>query len=154
MSKASPNLKRKITDETENDATINKKKKSEVKLKANKQVDSPKVKGKVKSPKVKGKVDSPKVDSKSTGQPLNQIQNNLKQQKLSFYKVPKDDGKWEIQNFLFDKEWKELLADEFEQEYFKTISEKIKEGYRKDIVRPPKELVFNALNSTKLSDVC
>lgn len=151
MAEVSPStLKRKLTDDTENEVSNIKKTKNEVK-KSNKR------KSTKASETVKGKqIESPKVDSKSTEKsvkPLNQIQNNFKQQKLSFFKVPKDDGKWEIKDFLIDKEWKELLTDEFEQEYFETISEKIKQGYKKDIVRPPKELVFNALNSTKLSDI-
>lgn len=85
--------------------------------------------------------------------PLNTIQNNMKQTKLSFLKAPKESGDWNIQDFLYEKQWKELLTDEFALPYFKEINDKIKPGYKKDIVRPPKELVFNALNSTKLNDI-
>lgn len=103
----------------------------------------------------KGKTLTPKSDSKKGGKPLTQVQNNLKQSKLSFFvnKVPKDDDDWTISDFLYDKEWKSLLTEEFEKDYFKKIHEVIKPGYKKDIVRPPKELVFNALNSTKLKDI-
>lgn len=86
--------------------------------------------------------------------PLGTVQNTMKQTKLSFFKGPKqDDGEWELKDFLFDKEWKSLLAEEFEKDYFKKIQDTVKPGYKKDIVRPPKELVFNALNSTRIKDV-
>ncbi len=60
---------------------------------------------------------------------------------------------WNIEDFLFDKEWKNLLKEEFSKKYFIEINNNIKEGYKKGINRPPKELVFNALNSTKLDKV-
>ena len=37
--------------------------------------------------------------------------------------------------------------------FLQEINNNIKEGYKKGINRPPKELVFNALNSTKLDKV-
>lgn len=93
-------------------------------------------------------------DKSKSDKPLGTVQNTMKQTKLSFFKGPKqDDGNWEIKDFLFDKEWKSLLADEFEKDYFKKIHDTIRPGYKKDIVRPPKELVFNALNSTKIKDI-
>ena len=60
---------------------------------------------------------------------------------------------WNIEDFLLDKEWKSLLTEEFSKKYFLEINKSIKEGYKKGINRPPKELVFNALNSTKLNKV-
>lgn len=63
------------------------------------------------------------------------------------------NGEWNIQDFMVDEQWKKLLKDEFEKSYFKEINNFIKEGYKKNIVRPPKELVFNAFNSTKLNQV-
>ena len=66
-------------------------------------------------------------------------------------KKSKDD--WNIEDYLTDKEWKSLLRDEFSKKYFLEINKNIKEGYKKGINRPPKELVFNALNSTKIANV-
>lgn len=117
---------------------------------------------KVNTPKAKSKLvndnnETKKTEKKEKGiqkgkSPLAPVQ-NLKQTKLSFFKQQKDDGNWNIKDFLYDKEWKNLLEDEFEQDYFKTIEDTIKPGYEKDIVRPPKELVFNALNSTKINEI-
>jgi hypothetical protein len=67
--------------------------------------------------------------------------------------VPRADGQWFIEDFLLDKEWRSLLKDEFEKKYFIEINNVIRGGYDKNILRPPKELVFNALNSTKLKNV-
>ena len=64
------------------------------------------------------------------------------------------DGEWEIQDYLLDSTWKSLLEAEFEKKYFIEINKFIKNGYQKNINRPPKELVFNAFNSTKISQVC
>ena len=89
----------------------------------------------------------------STCKPLTLIQPTLKQSKLSFLKAPKESDDWLIEDFLYDPQWKQLLKDEFEKKYFLEINQKIKDGYKKDINRPPKELVFNALNSTKLDQV-
>ena len=119
-------------------------------------------KSKVGTPKNKKKSDKSEKSEQSNEKqkkdtkPLSSVQNNMKQTKLSFFKVaPKSDNdEWLISDFLYDKEWKSLLEDEFNKDYFKTIHETIKPGYKKDIVRPPKELVFNALNSTKIKDVC
>jgi hypothetical protein len=63
------------------------------------------------------------------------------------------NGEWFIQDYLYDEQWRKLLKDEFEKDYFQKINNHIKDGYKKNINRPPKELVFNALNSTSLKDV-
>jgi len=89
----------------------------------------------------------------STSKPLSVIQPTLKQSKLSFLKAPRQTDDWLIEDFLYDPQWKQLLKDEFEKKYFVEINQKIKDGYKKDINRPPKELVFNALNSTKLDQI-
>ena len=68
--------------------------------------------------------------------------------------VNRPDGEWFIEDYLLDREWKSLLKEEFEKKYFIEINKIIKEGYKKNILRPPKELVFNALNSTPLKQVC
>jgi hypothetical protein len=64
-----------------------------------------------------------------------------------------NDGEWEIQEFLHDTKWKKLLSEEFSKKYFIEINRIIREGYKKNIVRPPKELVFNALNSTSIDNI-
>jgi hypothetical protein len=88
-----------------------------------------------------------------TNKNINSNQTNMKQTKLSFFKAPAQKDDWLIEDYLYDKEWKNLLKDEFEKGYFIEINKQIKDGYKKDINRPPKELVFNALNSTKITDV-
>lgn len=161
MSAVSPLLKRKLEEDVENVEETKVMKKTKRNGKANKKVDAKTEKLAPEKPETENveteKPDTKKVvtkkESMSKDSPLKPIQNNLKQSKLSFFKVPKDDGNWHIQDFLFDKEWKSLLAEEFEKDYFKVIDDKIRPGYKKDIVRPPKELVFNALNSTKLHDI-
>lgn len=40
--------------------------------------------------------------------------------------------------------WKEVLADEFEQDYFKELSETVRNAYLSKTVFPPPKLVFNA----------
>lgn len=65
----------------------------------------------------------------------------------------KQTGEWNIEDFLLDPQWKKFLNDEFDKKYFQDINKFIKEGYKKNIVRPPKELVFNALNSTSLMNI-
>lgn len=67
--------------------------------------------------------------------------------------VVRENGEWFIEDYLTDEQWKKWLADEFEKPYFKEINAFIKEGYKKNMVRPPKELVFNALNSTRLDKI-
>lgn len=64
-----------------------------------------------------------------------------------------NDGEWEIQEFLHDEKWRRLLNEEFSKKYFNEINRIIREGYKKNIVRPPKELVFNALNSTSIDNI-
>jgi len=67
--------------------------------------------------------------------------------------IVRPNGEWLIEDFLLDEQWKKWLNDEFEKPYFKEINRIIREGYKKNILRPPKELVFNALNSTKLDKI-
>ncbi|CAF0724535.1 unnamed protein product [Brachionus calyciflorus] len=58
-----------------------------------------------------------------------------------------------IENYLLDNEWKEILKDEFEKDYFLSINNILSLGYEKNCIRPDKELVFNVFNSTRLSDI-
>jgi uracil-DNA glycosylase len=60
------------------------------------------------------------------------------------------DNDFHIESYLYSEEWKTLLHDEFKKDYFKNINSVLKDGYKKNLLRPPKELVFNALNSTSL----
>jgi len=58
-----------------------------------------------------------------------------------------------IESYLYSEEWKETLKEEFQKDYFKKINAILKDGYKKNHVRPPKELVFNAFNSTSLDEI-
>ena len=69
------------------------------------------------------------------------------------YVEKKTSDEWKIEDYLYDKEWQRLLVDEFNKKYFIEINKNIRDGYMKGINRPPKELVFNALNSTKIDKV-
>ena len=60
---------------------------------------------------------------------------------------------WSIRSYLHDDEWKTLLDAEFNKPYFATVDKVVAQGYKKNNVRPPKELVFNAFNSTSLKKV-
>ena len=61
---------------------------------------------------------------------------------------------WNIQDYLLDDDWKSLLKDEFEQDYFKQLNEFLRKAYStENQTMPPKELVFNAFNSTKPKNV-
>ncbi len=53
-----------------------------------------------------------------------------------------------------NESWRHVLADEFEQSYFKELERFVEEEYRlKQGVYPPKNLIFNALNSTSYENV-
>lgn len=58
-----------------------------------------------------------------------------------------------IQDYLRDPKWRSLLSKEFEKKYFTEINQFLEKEYAKGIVRPPKELVFNAYNSTNIDNV-
>ena len=77
-----------------------------------------------------------------------QIQTNL-----IFSKVDLENG-FKVQDYLIDSTWKRLLQTEFQKQYFQEINQFLEKEYQKGIVRPPKELIFNAFNSTKIDDVC
>jgi uracil-DNA glycosylase len=46
------------------------------------------------------------------------------------------------------EEWRLLLKNEFESEYFKNLLQFVLEEYRQHIVYPPEEKIFNAFNHT------
>jgi uracil-DNA glycosylase len=49
--------------------------------------------------------------------------------------------------------WKEALKDEFDKDYFKTLSQSVKEAYLNKAVFPPPKLVFNAFTLTPFDAV-
>lgn len=66
----------------------------------------------------------------------------------------KQQGSFRIEHFLVDQDWKELLKNEFDKDYFKKLNETLERDYTEGDVKPPKELVFNAFNLTPLNKVC
>ena len=76
-----------------------------------------------------------------------------KQQEVAAEIAKRPNGEWVIQDYIYNEQWKKLLKDEFEKPYFNEINQFLHTGYNKGIFRPPKELVFNAFNSTRLDDV-
>jgi hypothetical protein len=64
-----------------------------------------------------------------------------------------ESGGFHIENFLQDSEWRSLVKQEFSKGYFMKINEFLEKEYQRGIVRPPKELVFNAFNSCQIRKV-
>ncbi len=52
-----------------------------------------------------------------------------------------------------ESSWKEILKDEFEQDYFKNLVSFVKQEYRTQICFPKGKEIFNALNHTPFKDV-
>lgn len=65
----------------------------------------------------------------------------------------KSEDIFKIENYLLDDEWKNLLAAEFEQDYFKQINGLLGKLYSQDKVKPAKENVFRAFNLTRIKDI-
>lgn len=55
--------------------------------------------------------------------------------------------------FYITKNWYELLKDEFEKDYFKSLQKFLKTEYATKTIYPQDKNVFNALNQTKYEDV-
>ncbi len=78
---------------------------------------------------------------------------------MIFYKnkdektVESDMMKPNLADFLIEKDWKELLETEFQKNYFIQLEKYLIGEYEKGVVRPPKELIFNAFNLTKFNEV-
>lgn len=53
----------------------------------------------------------------------------------------------------FGNEWDELLAPEFEKEYYCILREKLREEYQNHTIYPPMNDIFNALRETSYNDV-
>lgn len=51
------------------------------------------------------------------------------------------------------KNWYELLKNEFEKDYFKSLQQFLNKEYKEKVIYPPIKNVFNALNYTKYEDV-
>ncbi len=52
-----------------------------------------------------------------------------------------------------EKSWKELLKDEFDKPYFKSLSEFVHNEYKTNTVYPPAKFIFNALDSLPVDKV-
>jgi uracil-DNA glycosylase len=50
-------------------------------------------------------------------------------------------------------DWSDFLKEEFEKDYFKKLSEKLKEEYAHKVIYPPKELVFSAFSYAHYQDL-
>lgn len=55
--------------------------------------------------------------------------------------------------YLKDPSWREVLKDEFHAEYFLELEKELSAAYKEDIVYPPKEDIFQALNLTPFGKV-
>lgn len=56
-------------------------------------------------------------------------------------------------NVQMEASWKEILKAEFEKEYFKELSQKVRDAYLSSTVYPPPKLVFNAFAHCHFDDV-
>jgi len=54
---------------------------------------------------------------------------------------------------FFNNGWDEVLADEFEKDYFKELIAKVDEEYKKFKVYPPREKVFSAFKVCDIKDI-
>jgi hypothetical protein len=67
--------------------------------------------------------------------------------------APEPSNVFRVESYINNPEWKQLLQTEFQKKYFTEINTFLDREYKKGIVRPPKDLVFNALNSTPIENV-
>lgn len=54
---------------------------------------------------------------------------------------------------LLNKSWKEKLEEEFTKKYFLDLNHFVEEAYETKKIFPPKDLIFNAFNTTPFHDV-
>lgn len=54
--------------------------------------------------------------------------------------------------FKLNNDWKELLKDEFNKDYFKALESFLEQEYSLKTIYPPKEDIFNALNLSSYKD--
>lgn len=55
-------------------------------------------------------------------------------------------------DFKLNNDWKELLKDEFNKDYFKVLEAFLEQEYSLKTIYPPKEDIFNALNLSSYKD--
>ncbi|MDQ0230793.1 uracil-DNA glycosylase [Metabacillus malikii] len=55
--------------------------------------------------------------------------------------------------YILNKEWDELLTEEFKQPYFRELAAFLEAEYEKHTVFPQQDVIFNALNKTPYSSV-
>ena len=55
--------------------------------------------------------------------------------------------------FIKSGKWRDYLKEEFKKDYFINLNNSINNEYDKEVVYPPKELIFNAFNLTELENV-
>lgn len=58
-----------------------------------------------------------------------------------------------IMEVRLEKSWKDLLKEEFEKPYFKTLSNFVHEEYKNGTVYPPPKFIFNCLDSLPVDKV-
>lgn len=58
-----------------------------------------------------------------------------------------------LSQYIQDPSWLDVLRDEFEAPYFKELEMNLAKAYNEEIVYPPKEDLFSALNLTPFSKV-
>ena len=59
-----------------------------------------------------------------------------------------------LKQYLTQPQWQEILQQEFDQDYFKTLEKTVDDEIAAGkVVYPPKDLVFNALNRIAPKDV-
>lgn len=56
-------------------------------------------------------------------------------------------------NPQIEESWKEVLMEQFQQEYFTKLKEFLVEEKKKNVVYPPGPMIFNAFNYTPFNDV-
>jgi uracil-DNA glycosylase len=54
--------------------------------------------------------------------------------------------KYLIMDVKIEQEWKSMLSEEFEKEYFIRLSEFVRNEYKTKVIYPPGSLIFNAFN--------
>lgn len=68
------------------------------------------------------------------------------------YIYNEDDFTKESWKSMINSDWKELLSDEFDKEYFQKLNEFLKEEYKNYEVFPKRDNIFEALNHTSFKD--
>lgn len=56
-------------------------------------------------------------------------------------------------NIKLPQDWKNLLAEEFEKDYFQKLTDSIREQYQKTVCYPPGKEIFSAFNYCSLQDL-